>query len=103
MENARQPVLSRDKRSLLSMLGILSYTTKVTDAPAVQGLDGLSPCAKEWTRIDNDTPFVRPQEITPFNAGSCLRALVGDSPGPLIMVQVIACEEGMMSCLGHCG
>lgn len=57
-------------------LDILSCTTRA-DVPAVEDLDRLPSWVPDWTRIDNETPFVRYRDIIPFSAAS---ALVGYRP-----------------------
>ncbi|KAK1252026.1 hypothetical protein MKX08_003213 [Trichoderma sp. CBMAI-0020] len=60
-------------------LDILSCTTR-TETRAIEGLEGLPSWVPDWTRIDNETPFIRYKDIVPFNASASLRPLVSDSP-----------------------
>lgn len=60
-------------------LDILSCTTR-TETRAIEGLEGLPSWVPDWTRIDNETPFIRYKDIVPFDASASLRPLVIDSP-----------------------
>ncbi|KAH7200980.1 heterokaryon incompatibility protein-domain-containing protein, partial [Fusarium redolens] len=60
-------------------LDILSCTTR-SDTPGTEELEGLPSWVPDWTRIDNETPFVRYMNKISFKSGASLQRLAPDEP-----------------------